>query len=167
MRSNRRFIALSVACTTALFAVGLSHAHGDKHEGKAKVDFAKLEQMPFGSAADPRKAARTVRIEMADTMRFSPAEVKVRRGDTVRFVVANNGKVLHEMVLGTMDDLRKHAELMKKHPGMEHDEPFMAHVAPGQLGEMGWRFSKAGTFYYGCLVPGHFEAGMVGKVIVD
>ena len=167
MRLNRKFIALSVACTTALFAVGFSHAHGGKHGNQAKVDFTKAEQMPFGSAADPKKAARTVRIEMTDTMRFSPAEVKIRRDDTVRFVVANNGKVLHEMVLGTMNDLRNHAELMKKHPGMQHDEPYMAHVAPGKTGELGWRFSKTVTFYYGCLVPGHFEAGMVGKVIVD
>ena len=74
---------------------------------------------------------------------------------------------MHEMVLGTMDELKKHAELMKKHPGMEHDEPHMAHVASGKTGEMGWRFTQAGTFYYGCLIPGHFEAGMIGKVIVE
>jgi uncharacterized cupredoxin-like copper-binding protein len=84
----------------------------------------------------------------------------------VRFVAANKGQVLHEMVLGTMDELRAHAELMKKFPGMEHDEPHMAHVAPGKTGEIGWRFTQPGTFYFGCLIPGHFEAGMVGKVMV-
>ncbi len=71
------------------------------------------------------------------------------------------------MVLGTMDELKKHAEMMKKHPDMEHDEPHMAHVGPGKTGEMGWRFTRAGTFYFGCLIPGHFEAGMIGKVVVE
>lgn len=143
------------------------HAHGDKHAEPVKVDYAKAEQTPFGVASDPKKAARTVRIDMADTMRFSPAELKVKRGDTVRFVVANKGKILHEMVLGTMEELKKHSELMRKFPGMEHDEPHMVHIASGKTGEMGWRFSKPGTFYYGCLIPGHFEAGMIGKVIVE
>lgn len=123
--------------------------------------------MPFGRAADPKKANRTVRIEMADTMRFTPSELRVKRGESVRFVVSNKGKLMHEMVLGTMDELNRHAEMMKKHPGMEHDEPHMAHVGPGKTGEMGWRFTKAGTFYFACLVAGHFEAGMVGKVVVE
>ena len=121
---------------------------------------------PFGKAADPKKAARTIRVDMADTMRFTPADITVKRGDTVRFVATNRGKVMHEMVLGTMQELREHAELMKKHPGMEHDEPHMLHVGPGKSGEMGWRFTRAGDFFYGCLVAGHFEAGMVGRITV-
>ena len=91
----------------------------------------------------------------------------LKKGDTVRFDVRNVGALPHEMVLGTMDELKKHADLMKRHPGMEHDEPHMAHVAPGKQGEMGWQFTKAGEFFYGCLIPGHFEAGMVGKVTVN
>ncbi len=65
-------------------------------------------------------------------MRFTPAELEVTQGDTVRFVVRNSGKTMHEIVLGTMKELKDHAELMRKHPGMEHDEPYMAHVAPGK-----------------------------------
>jgi uncharacterized cupredoxin-like copper-binding protein len=103
---------------------------------------------------------------MLDQMRFVPAEITVRRGEIVRFVPVNKGQVMHEMVLGTMDELKKHAELMRKHPGMEHDEPHMAHVAPGKQGVMGWQFTKAGEFFYGCLIPGHFDAGMIGKVTV-
>jgi len=122
--------------------------------------------MPFGKAADPSRAGRTVRVEMADTMRFTPALIEVKRGEIVRFEATNKGKVMHEMVLGTLEDLREHAEMMKKHPGMQHDEPNMLHVAPGKGGRMGWQFTKAGEFHYGCLVPGHFEAGMVGKIVV-
>ena len=155
----KRFIAL------ILFV--LPPAGALAHGGTAgKVDYSKAEETAFGRAADPEKAQRTIRVEMSDQMRFSPAEITVKRGETVRFVPMNEGQVPHEMVLGTMDELKEHAALMRKFPNMEHDEPNMAHVAPGKSGEMGWRFTKAGTFYYGCLQPGHFEAGMVGKVIV-
>jgi len=164
MNTTRTFLP-AIACSMLLAAT--AQAHGDKHPTPAKVDYSKAEQMPFGVAADPKKAARTMQIDMADTMRFTPGEVKVKRGETVRFVVKNKGKQMHEMVLGTLDDLKKHAELMKKHPGMEHDEPHMAHVPPAKTAEIGWRFSKAGTFYYGCLIPGHFEAGMIGKITVE
>ena len=150
----------------AVLASSLVWAHGEKPHAHAGINYSKAEEMPFGRAADPKKAKRIVRVDMTDAMRFHPAELNVKRGDIVRFVPVNKGQVMHEMVLGTMDDLKKHAEMMRKHPGMEHDEPYMAHVAPGKSGEMGWQFTQAGEFYYGCLVPGHFEAGMVGKVKV-
>ena len=156
-----RQAALAVAL---VLAVTPAAAHTGP--AKAKVDYSKAEERPFGKAADPAKAARTIRVDMADTMRFTPAEITVRRGDVVRFVATNRGKAMHEMVLGTMAELREHAEMMRKHPGMEHDEPHMLHVAPGKSGEMGWRFTRAGEFWYGCLVPGHFEAGMVGRITV-
>ena len=144
----------------------LAAAHGEKAHTAPKIDYSKAEEHPFGRAADPARAARTVRVRMTDQMRFEPAEITVKRGEVVRFVPVNRGKVMHEMVLGTMDELKKHAEMMRKHPGMEHDEPHMAHVAPGKSGEVGWQFTKAGEFFYGCLIPGHFEAGMIGKVKV-
>jgi uncharacterized cupredoxin-like copper-binding protein len=155
-----------VGLVTACFVAAGAWAHGEKPHAAPKVDYSKAEEMPFGRAADPRKAKRTIRVTMSDEMRFTPAELAVKQGEMVRFVVANKGKVMHEMVLGSMDDLKKHAELMRKHPGMEHDEPHMAHVSPGKTGEMGWQFTKAGEFFYGCLIPGHFEAGMIGKVTV-
>jgi uncharacterized cupredoxin-like copper-binding protein len=146
-------------------AAGPALGHGDQH-GKAVPRAISTDEMPFGREGDPKKAARTVNIDLSDAMRFTPAELSVKRGETVRFRVKNSGKVMHEMVLGTMADLKAHAEMMRKHPGMEHDEPYMAHVAPGKTGTIVWQFTKAGEFHYGCLVPGHFEAGMVGKVIV-
>jgi len=99
-------------------------------------------------------------------MRFAPAEIRVKRGEVVCFVPANRGKVMHEMVLGRLEDLKEHAELMRKHPHMEHEDAHMAHVAPGETGEIVWQFTRAGEFYYACLIPGHFEAGMIGKVTV-
>jgi uncharacterized cupredoxin-like copper-binding protein len=157
-----RSLLLVVAMTVAPLAA----AHGEKSTAGKATDYSNVEEHAFGRAADPKKAKRTVRVDMTDQMRFHPAEITVKRGEVVRFVPVNKGQVLHEMVLGTMDDLKKHAELMRKHPGMEHDEPHMAHVAPGKSGEMGWQFTRTGEFYYGCLIPGHFEAGMIGKVKV-
>jgi len=120
----------------------------------------------FGLKGDPKKATRTVQIGMADTMRYTPAELTVKRGETVRFIVHNNGKLKHEMVIGTMKELKAHAEMMKKHPGMEHEEPHMVDVEPGKTGVLVWQFTKAGAYYFGCLEPGHFEAGMIGKLEV-
>jgi len=144
-------------------------AHGDEtHGSKAPMasQAAHAEETPFGRAGDPKMVTRTISVVMSDQMRFVPAEITVKRGETVKFVIKNSGKVLHEMVLGTMPHLQEHYELMKKFPGMEHDEPQQAHVDAGKSGQIVWQFTKAGEFNYGCLIPGHFEAGMIGKVTV-
>ena len=103
---------------------------------------------------------------MSDAMRFSSADLTVKRGETIRFVVHNSGKLLHEMVLGTHAALVEHAALMKKFPNMEHADPSMAHVKPGATGQIVWQFTKAGQFQFACLQAGHFEAGMVGAITV-
>ena len=149
-----------------MLAAGSVWGHGDAGHAKREVRPVSTEETSFGREGNPKKATRTVRVDMADTMRFTPSELKVKQGATIRFIVRNNGKLMHEMVIGTMDDLKAHAAMMQKHPTMEHDEPYMAHVAPGKTETMVWQFTKAGDFYFGCLVPGHFEGGMVGKVAV-
>ena len=143
-------------------------AHGDDHHHSAQRPFdpARVEATPFGQEGDPGKVTRTIRVEMNDRMRFVPDVIAVQKGETVRFVVSNKGAVLHEMVLGTAEDLARHAEHMKKFPGMEHDDANIAHVKPGAQGEIVWQFTQAGVFQFACLVPGHYEAGMVGKVVV-
>jgi uncharacterized cupredoxin-like copper-binding protein len=155
------FAAIAVA------AAGPAFGHGDKpHTAKAEDRVISAEDKAFGREGDPKRVTRTIRIDMSDKMRFSPGTLEVKRGEIVAFEVRNGGNAMHEMVLGTMKELQEHAELMRKHPGMEHDEPYMAHVAPGKSERIVWHFNKPGEFYYGCLIPGHFEAGMVGRVIV-
>ncbi len=61
---------------------------------------------------------------------------------------------------------RKHAALMKKYPHMEHADPNAITLAPLNGGEILWKFTKRGEFEIACLIPGHREAGMYGKVIV-
>lgn len=163
--AQHRMLAFALA-----MAATLAHAHGEEpahsgHGGHAPAS-APAQQTAFGIAGDPAKATRTVAIDMSDAMRFTPATLSVRRDETVRFVLANKGVQMHEMVIGAPEDLARHAQAMREHPGMQHDAPYMAHVKPGTTGEVVWRFNRAGTFQYACLVAGHFEAGMVGTITV-
>ena len=120
----------------------------------------------LGKPGDPGKVSRSIEVEMNDDMRFKPDSIRVKQGETIRFIVRNTGKVKHEMVLGTIKELKEHAGMMRKFPGMAHADPNQVSVDPGMTGELVWQFTKAGTFDFACLVPGHFEAGMVGKVRV-
>ncbi|HSW08681.1 cupredoxin domain-containing protein [Aquabacterium sp.] len=158
----------SVAATALLLACATALAHGDQdHAAPARTyDPTKVEEKAFGREGDPKKVVRTIALMAADTMRFTPETITVKRGQTVRFVIRNQGKLLHEMVLGTTQDLQAHAALMKKFPEMEHEEAHMAHVKPGARGDIVWQFTQPGEYQFACLLPGHFEAGMVGKVIV-
>ena len=158
---------LMILLAAALAAPAAARAHGEaKRDAKTGKSAISTEEKSFGREGDPAKVSRTIAVDMGDTFRFTPREVSVKRGETIRFVVKNSGKLMHEMVLGSMAELKEHARLMQKLPDMEHDEPYMAHVEPGKTVEMVWQFTRAGEFHYGCLVPGHFEAGMIGKIVV-
>ena len=185
MRKMKVPLAAAVAALVLPFApAALAHGEGG-HDKPSAFDASKIEEKPFGRAGDPSRVSRTIRVGMADTMHFAigPAQratdvragtaphamsgdITVKRGETVRFVVRNDGKLMHEMVIGTMKDLKEHAEMMRRFPQMEHEEPHMAHVAPGKEGEIVWQFTRAGEFHYACLVPGHMEAGMISKITV-
>lgn len=122
-----------------------------------------------GEPGDPKKPARTMLVVMRERdgkMLFIPDRVEVRLGDQVRFLLRNNGELEHEFVLATTEENLKHAEEMKKNPEMEHDDPNGRRVAPKKSSELFWRFTKAGRFEFGCLIPGHREAGMTGIVLV-
>jgi uncharacterized cupredoxin-like copper-binding protein len=183
-----RILATAIVAASVISAT-TAFGHGEGGHGKPKaVDYSKAEETPFGRAGNPKAVSRTIRINMNDRMQFvaasaphrgratdvhpgvaphaMPGDLVVKRGETVRFVVRNGGQVMHEMVIGRMQELKEHAELMRKYPGMEHDEPYMAHVAPGKEGEIVWQFTRAGEFHYACLIPGHMEAGMVAKITV-
>ncbi len=157
-----------LAVALCAFAGSAAFAHGDAgHPAKkAAFDAAKVEERAFGREGDPKKVSRTIKVDMSDAFSFTPSDVVIRRGETVKFIVSNSGRQLHEMVLGTLQELKEHAELMKKFPDMEHADANMAHVKPGTKGEIVWQFTQAGEYQFACLIPGHFEAGMVGKLVV-
>lgn len=155
---------------TALLAVPLTTtgtltlAHADRKPAPATKTAA--EQTDWGIAGKPARVTRTIKIDMTDAMRFTPDKITVKQGETVRFIVANKGRMRHEMVIGTPEKLVEHAALMRKFPGMQHDAPNLAHVAPGKTGEIVWNFNRLGAFEFACLVAGHYEAGMRGTLTV-
>jgi uncharacterized cupredoxin-like copper-binding protein len=153
----------------AAFAIATAAlAHGDApHAGGPNLHPVTTA---FGRTGDPKTVARTIVFDMTDDMRFTPNRIEAKRGETLRFRIVNRGKVIHEFVIGTERELIEHAELMKRFPTMEHDEPFMAHVPPGGRGEIVWQFTQPGTFRFACLMPGHawndLRDGMVGTIVV-
>jgi uncharacterized cupredoxin-like copper-binding protein len=127
------------------------------------------EHFSAGEPGNPKKFARIVTVVMTDddgAMRYSPDRLAVKKGEQVRFIIQNKGVLRHEFTLASVQDNNKHAEIMKKYPDMEHDDPNGKTVDPGMTAEILWRFSKSGTFEFACLIPGHREAGMHGSVAV-
>jgi len=150
--------------SATLLAVSPAWAHSEKPHAAPQA--VVKEQKDWGIAGDAKDVKRTITLRMTDNMRFTPDRIEVRQGETVRLHLRNDGKIMHELVLGTPKELAAHAEQMMKHPAMEHDEPYMAHVPPAQRGEIIWTFNRAGEFEFACLIAGHFQAGMKGSIIV-
>ena len=165
MKSRRRFLATGLAAGVFALQRG-AFAHGGPAHAPPAATEAPREQQPWGIAGDAAAVSRTIPIVMSDDMRFVPDRIEPRLGETIRFTHENRGTVMHEMVIGTPEALAEHAALMERFPEMEHDEPWMAHVPPGGRSEMIWRFNRAGEFQFACLIPGHFQAGMIGTIKV-
>ena len=164
MATDSRVVVVALAMFSGIG--GLAHAHGDEHAPPAAKRAALMEETSFGQTGDRKKVTRTIKVEMGDTFRYTPSRIVVRKGETVRIVARNTGKLLHEIVIGSAEELNEHAELMRKFPDMEHEAAYMAHVPSGKSEEIVWQFTKPGNFKFGCLVAGHFEAGMVGEILV-
>jgi uncharacterized cupredoxin-like copper-binding protein len=149
------FLASSIPALAAPGEPGHSHGHSG---------------FSAGEPGDAKKPARIIPVTMKETpdgkMLYFPSSVAVKKGEQVRFVVTNAGEIPHEFVLASKADNDKHAEMMKKYPEMEHDDPNSKTLQPKQKAEILWRFSKSGTFEFACLIPGHREAGMLGSVNV-
>ncbi len=122
-----------------------------------------------GQPGDLKKPARIVEVVMREAdgkMMFVPNRIEIRRGEQVRFVLRNAGELDHEFVLATREENRKHAEEMRKNPDMEHDDANAKKTGSKKSTELVWRFTRVGTFEFGCLIPGHYEAGMFGTIVV-
>lgn len=166
---------LSVLALSALPVLALAAGNHQGGHGMAGHDMQGMHGSMHGGAShsnvgkpgDPAKVDRTIEVVMDDTMRFTPATITVKKGETIRFFVKNAGKVPHEMVVGSLQELKEHAEMMRKMPQMQHAEPNMVTLQPGQRGGLVWQFDQPGTVDFACLIPGHMEAGMAGKIVVE
>lgn len=121
----------------------------------------------IGQAGKTSKVSRVIKIDMTNAMKFTPESINVKQNETVRFVIKNSGRIKHELVFGSEKQLKEHYEMMKKTPNMNHADENQVTVMPGKTGEIIWQFSKPGVVKFGCLQPGHYDAGMKGTVVVS
>ena len=158
-----RISALASGVAAVLFSTGIVLAEPGP-AGHSHRMFA------AGVPGDAKRPARIVEVVMSETddgkMLYRPDRVDVKRGEQVRFVLKNVGKVDHEFMLDSVANNAKHRIAMQKNPDMEHDDPNGKRLAPGQSAQIVWRFTKAGTYEFACLIPGHHESGMHGTVAV-
>jgi len=161
MKKSRLLLSLAPLALAAALSVFPVLFQTSAHDGH--------EHFSAGEAGDAKKPSRTVKITMLEDrkrMLYEPDVVEVRLGEQIHFVIYNEGSEDHEFMLATKEENRKHAEVMKKFPHMEHDDPNAVRVPPLNSGEILWKFTKRGEFEYACVIPGHLEAGMHGKVVV-
>jgi len=136
-------------------------------QGKMRVSRGPISASRIGQPGNPSEVSRTITMSMNDSMRFTPDRIEVRKGETIRFLLQNEGKLRHELVLGEPEALRRHAAMMQMMPDMQHSGPNMASLAPGEAGQLIWKFTRSGTVTFACLQSGHLEAGMKGAVAVQ
>ncbi|MFJ2692946.1 plastocyanin/azurin family copper-binding protein [Pseudomonas sp. NPDC087336] len=143
----------------------------------------------FGQPAPAAKATRSVEVVMTD-MTYTPKAIEIKAGETVRFVLVNKGQLLHEFNLGDAAMHARHQQEMLQmqqsgmltptgmkpmdHAGMagmghamQHNDPNSVLIEPGKTAELTWAFSKATSLEFACNIPGHYQAGMVGKLTVS
>lgn len=164
-------LALVAGASLALSACSMSGHGGAAHDahGEESAGHEGGDDHHGGMSGRPGDAAevdRTITVVMSDAMDYSPAVISVAKGETIRFEIGNEGRLVHEFVLGSDEAIGEHHEMMKRMPGMEHDEPNSLSLESGARGDLLWHFTEAGNVSFACLQPGHYEAGMRGAVIV-
>ena len=130
----------------------------------------KPETFAAGMPGDTAEVARTVDLTIHEQpdgkMSFGSDGLQAKHGEQIRFVVTNDGKAPHEFRIDSQAGNAAHKAMMAKMPGMEHHDANAVTIAPGKTATLVWRFSKPGTYEFACLLPGHYEAGMHGAIIV-
>nr|WP_275098394.1 cupredoxin family protein [Sedimenticola hydrogenitrophicus] len=172
MKKRISILVLAALPALALAAGDNAGNHGmDDHQMPQGHDMAGMHKDKHAAVAgkpgESAQASRTIEVTMDDNMRFTPSNIRVNKGETVRFFLKNQGKVAHELVIGTQDEFNKHAAMMRQMPGMKHTEANLINLNSGQSGALVWQFTQSGSVDFACLQPGHREAGMVGKVAVN
>ena len=142
----------------------------------------------IGEKGDPSKVDRTIIIKMYDNY-YEPNIIKVKKGETIKFVVQNLGEMVHEYNIATKEmhikhqpemqklvdhgillvdkiDMKKMKTMSKKDHSLSHSHSNSVMIEPKKTGEIIWKFSKSLTLEMACNIPGHYETGMVGQIII-
>lgn len=122
-------------------------------------------EVDIGKSGDSSKVSRTIKLTQVDNM-FLPSEIKVSEGETIQFVIKNGGTRKHEMLMGSMADLKKAANMRRMFPEKNHSDAHLVQLEPGEQKEFIWQFTSAGTINFACPLPGHFKK-MRGTIIVE
>ena len=161
--SGAGFLVAAIAFMGADGSIPRGYAH-DAHGAHAV-----RRTFSAGEPGNPKQSSRVIEITMRESdgkMLFAPDRIEVRRNEQVRFVLKNDGALEHEFMLATATDNAAHGEMMVKMPDMRHEEPNGTRLDAKGKSEILWRFTKRGEFEFACLIPGHYQAGMSGKVVV-
>jgi uncharacterized cupredoxin-like copper-binding protein len=165
MNSNARFSFVLLALTLMAGHAGADTGHeqmGGMSGSPGTHEHMEMN-VPFGSPGEEAEVTKTIQVQATDQFRFVFDRTDIRRGDVVKFVVANLGKLRHEFSIGDVPSQRAHAAMMKKMPGMMHNDPNTTTLEPGETKTLVWKFDKAMStdLVFACHEPGHYEAGMV------
>lgn len=147
----------------ALVLLGASSAvtAGGVHSGGHGASYS------FGEPGKPQEVTRTIEIKATDDMKFLFEPFGIKQGETIRFVIVNSGRLIHEFSFGDAATQRAHAKMMEKTPGMKHEaDPTAVSLAPGETKELVWKFSKPinGKVVLACFHDNHHLAGMMASV---
>ena len=169
--------------TALALAFGLALA---STPAKADAMHGKGHAGAIGSPGNAAKTTRTVTITMHDNY-YEPESLSIKEGETVKFVIKNAGSLVHEFSIATGAMHAAHRpemNMMVEHGVLEpdrinwdaakkmqatmghgmHDEPNSKLLEPGKSAEMIWHFPNHANLEFACNVPGHYDAGMVGKI---
>lgn len=167
-------VVTGAAVGAALLFLSVQGANAASKDGMQNMEGmrngAPASEFRFGEPGKAAKVDRTVKVTMRE-MSFKPTSLKVKVGETIRFIVTNTSEIDHDFTIGDIAAQTEHREEMAKAAEtggeMEHgDDPNAITVKAGQSGELIWRFTRVGSLEFDCNIPGHYEAGMKGVIAV-
>ena len=152
-------------------AVELTHETGNGHE-LAEEAHGHLGGYHEAAGSREREAGEVLEITLdAEEWRFEPSIVEVPMGHRVKLTLVNDGRVEHDVEIAgvpaenieVMDGVERHERLGG---GLHHEGVVAAHAEPGTTATVMFTVTEAGEYDFACTIPGHKEAGMVGKLVV-
>ncbi len=160
--SRLSFLTILGFCSSLVFAGG---SHKDGHDSAHKDD---VGGSSVGMPADAKNATRVIKVTTKDSMRYEFSDqLDFKAGEIITFEVTNEGKIPHEFSVGDSAEQKEHQAMMRKMPGMTHQDGNTVTVKPGETKTLTWKFAADGKVVFACNIPGHFEAGMFAKANVS
>ena len=140
----------------------------------------------IGEKGDLAEVTKVIEVKMYDNY-YEPSEFKIKKNQTIKFIIFNYGEFVHEFNIATKKmhlkhqpemlrlvenkillvdriDKKKMKELSKKDHSMSHSHSNSVLLEPNESAEIIWKFNTEADLEAACNVPGHYEAGMIAKI---